>query len=649
MTLTKKSSNFIRRRFIRLNLGLAGATCFALQTLSAAVPPAEKLLPPDTLFVLSAPDWNKLAETYHKSPQTQLWDDPAMKPFRTKFLTKWNEEIVKPLERDLGVSFADYSALLQGQLTLAVLQEDWRGRKENDGVPGVVVLLDAKDKSELLKKNLATLRQRWTAAGKPIKTEKIRDVDFSIVTLTTNDIPPTIRRLLPQMQDVEELGAESDAKSTPTQLVIGQQESLLILCTTTKAAEQIMARYSGTGSPTLAETVEFENGQRTLFRESPLFGWVNAKLILEVALKALTAEQNPDAPSPIPLPNFEKVFAATGLNGLKSIAFDYRDAGDGPLLGLFLSAPEAARNGLLKLLALEAKDAAPPAFVPADVLKFTRYRLDGRKAIAALEKAVGEISPGTFNFLLNNANEVVRLDDPDYDLRKNIFENLGDDIISYQKPPQGRTLAELQAAPAVVLVDSPDADKLAASLKGLFVVALPQGGAPKTREFLGRKIYNVKTSGSGDGSALYYVASGGYVAFSANEAALEDYLRSAEGSGKPLRATPGFAPATDKVGGMATGWLSYENQAETMRLLINALTQAATGTNRTDFDTVLASMLPFAPPEAQLKEWLDFSLLPNYDQIAKYYGFVVSAGQTSVNGIIFRYFVPTPPELLKKN
>src|SRR5688572_11745485 len=82
----------------------------------AAVPPPEKLLPPDTLFVVSAPDWTKLRDVYKKSPQCQFWDDPGIKQFREKFQTKWNEDFVKPLERDLGVKLDDYSALLQGQI-----------------------------------------------------------------------------------------------------------------------------------------------------------------------------------------------------------------------------------------------------------------------------------------------------------------------------------------------------------------------------------------------------------------------------------------------------------------------------------------------------------------------------------------------------
>jgi hypothetical protein len=59
--------------------------------LFAAIPSAERLLPPDTLLVVSAPDWAKVRDVYQKSPQAQFWNDPAMKPFREKFLAKWNE------------------------------------------------------------------------------------------------------------------------------------------------------------------------------------------------------------------------------------------------------------------------------------------------------------------------------------------------------------------------------------------------------------------------------------------------------------------------------------------------------------------------------------------------------------------------------
>lgn len=615
----------------------------------AVIPPAEKILPPDTLFVMTAPDWARLQDISSKSPQTQFWNDPAMKPFRDKFMAKWSEEFVKPLERDLGVQFDDYSALLQGQVTLAITQEGWQGKEKDDGEPAVLFLLDARDKSGLLRTNLTNLRKKWSAAGKPIKTEKVRDVEFSVVPLTTNDVPATLRKFFPQPQDVEELGKE-DEKKSGNEIIVGQYDSMLIVSSSLKAVEKVVIRIAGGAAPTLAEQGDFESCRAAVFRDAPFYGWLNTRALVDLIAKTVAAAQNPEAPSPMPIPDVSKILTATGLSGLRAAAFSFRDTGDGRLAEFFLSAPEAGRAGLLKLLAIESKDANPPAFVPADVAKFSRWRLDGAKAIATIEKVVDEFAPSTWNYVLENANEAMRIDDPEFDIRKNIFANLGDDMISFEKLPRGKSLTELADAPSLFLLSSPNPDKLAASLRGLFVIMSPQGGAPSSREFLGRKIYSFKLPGrmSGNAAALNYVASGGYVAFSTDEAILEEYLRSSDGQTKALRDSAGFADAVAKAGGAGNGWLSYENQSESIRVLMEVLSRSAASTNRNELSSVLASMVPFAPPEKTLKEWVDFSLLPSFDKVSKYFGFGLAGGSTSVNGISIKYYSPTPAELLKK-
>src|ERR1017187_5714761 len=95
---------------------------------SAAIPSAEKLLPDDTLAMVNAPDFIRLREIWKKSPQIQLLNDPAMKPFVDKFTSKWNEKFLRPLERELGIRWDDYSSLPQGQLTFAVTQNNSPGR-----------------------------------------------------------------------------------------------------------------------------------------------------------------------------------------------------------------------------------------------------------------------------------------------------------------------------------------------------------------------------------------------------------------------------------------------------------------------------------------------------------------------------------------
>jgi len=114
----------MRPDFLNLRSLFAAAALTALCRLSpAAIPSPEKILPDNTLVVVTAPDFSKLRAVWEKLPQKQLWDDPAMRPFRENFVTTWKEQVVKPLERELDVKLEDYTSLLQGQLTLALIQD----------------------------------------------------------------------------------------------------------------------------------------------------------------------------------------------------------------------------------------------------------------------------------------------------------------------------------------------------------------------------------------------------------------------------------------------------------------------------------------------------------------------------------------------
>ena len=96
---------------LKLIFWLRPVVLLALLTLAAsvraAIPPAEKLLPADTFFVLTAPDFGALRYATSRSPKWLLWNDPAMKPFHDKFMAKWRDQFIGPLEQDLDVSLAD--------------------------------------------------------------------------------------------------------------------------------------------------------------------------------------------------------------------------------------------------------------------------------------------------------------------------------------------------------------------------------------------------------------------------------------------------------------------------------------------------------------------------------------------------------------
>jgi len=557
---------------LALFFGLVVGTYSAPKAFGAAVPPPEKLLSDDTLFVVTAPDFAKLRETFRNSPQSQLWNDPAMKAFREHFMEKWNEEFAKPLERELDVRLDDYTSLPQGQVTFALTQ--LRGKEDE---LGVLFLIDTKSKSGQLKTNLTNLRKKWVDSGKTLRTEKIRDFEFSVVSLSSNDVPATLKEFFPQRAEVHELGDENDGKAaTKSELVIGQADSLLIIGDSTKAVEKVAIRMTGGSMPALGELAAYNANHQAYFRDAPIYGWLNLKAVIDMLAKSESEKKESDAaPDPFGAPKMDKMLAAFGVSGLRTAAFTAQSSPDGTLLQFFVGVPEANRQGFFKILAGEAKESSPPPFVPADAVKFQRWRLDGQKLWATIEKTLKDISPqwlNSLNMALEIANTNAKEKDPGFDVRKSLIGNLGDDIITYEKAAKG---SDPKSGPSIFLLGSPKPEDLAAALKSIFTLLNPAAASPTEREFLGRKIFSMpapslplpmmgaaKPSGP---KTLSYSATGGYVAMSTDVSILEEFLRSSESQSKALHETAGIKDASQKVTSTGTGLFGYENHAETMR------------------------------------------------------------------------------------
>ena len=360
-------------------------------------------------------------------------------------------------------------------------------------------------------------------------------------------------------------------------------DSLLVVGNSDEGVERVVIRLTGGAAPTLGELAAYQASQQALFRDAPFYGWVNVKAIVDTLARKSAEAKPPEVPDPFETLKPEKLISATGLASCRTLAFTLQDSSEGASVQLFLSVPEAARQGLFQILAGAAKEAGPPPFVPADAVHFLRWRLDGAKTWATLEKMLNELSPqalSAVNLILDTANARAKLTDPGFDLKKTLLANLGDDIISYERAPRGNTPADLQSPPSLFLLGSPNPEQLAVALKRLFVI-FPQGDAPAEREFLGRKIFSVPVppmpfplpapARPDRARTLSCAASGSYVAMSTDTALLEEYLRSSESQAKPLREKPGLLEAAQKVGGMGTGLFGYENEADTMRAAFEAV------------------------------------------------------------------------------
>ncbi len=606
---------------------------------TAAVLPPEKLLPKDTALLVTVPDSLAAWGILSNSPYGRLWQDPAVKAFKDKFIDKFGSDVITPLERSLGIQLSAYNGLAQGQATFALLPIAQPDKPEDHFAK--LFLLDTKDRAAQLRTNLADIRQKWAAAGKPMKTRKIREVEFTTLILSSAELSWDKIISKPKRAVAEEDTA-GNASSNKVEITFGQAGSLLLVSDSIQAVEKVLSRQAGGFLPALEEQPAFQADFAARLRGAPFYAWINVKDSIDLLTKAPAADDDDGNAASALKP--DSPLAAAGLTGLTSASFAYRSLPEGLSAQLFVGVPEAKRRGLLKAVVSEAKDSNPPAFVPSDVTKFWRWRINIPHSWSQLETMLNEFNPqynSVINFVLQTAGKDK---DENYDLKSELLGNLGDDIIHYEKAPQGNTLADLNAAPSLYLIGSPNAAKLAAALK----TGLSFMGAAKEREFLGRQIYTLTTVAQGamPAHSFSFAGSGGYVALSGDSEILEEFLRSNDSKGKTLNDTAGLADAAQKAGGMGTGLFGFDNQNLGLRALLEMLRQQPV-----TLQDILGSAhgLPASvntgDQAAKLREWADFSLLPSYDALSRYFYFSVYAGSFSPEGFTMNFFAPTPPKL----
>jgi hypothetical protein len=613
----------------------------------AAVPPPERLLPADTVAVFTIPDYAKASAIWAKWPAHQIWQDPAMKPFKDKFTAKFNSDVLTPLEEQLGIKFADFSGLAQGQMTLAITRmpkENKEGKKA-----GFLFLMDSRGKSTVLSSNLTDLKRKWVEGGNQLRSSKIRNVDFTTLIFKPETMKKTLSKVFPVEEDEAPAAQEGDDEEGKDaekgfELTVGQSDSLLIIGDSIGPIEKVLANQSGGSGTSLSDQQSFTGDYAALFKNAQLYAWINAKTIIDTIRGEVLASQKG---APAGGPNIEKILDAVGINALQTAAFNIQDTEGGVATQIRVNVPQANRKGLFKIFNHEAKDASPLPFVPADVVKFSRWRLDLKKTWATLESTIAEISPQLSTVVKMVIDNAGRDTDPDFNLRKNLIANLGDDLVSYERAPRTQTLAGLNSPPKLFLVSSARAEEVASAINALGAV-MPQPKV-KEREFLGRKVLALNLppaqlpNGQQVERVLHYAGSGDYVALSMDVSMLEEFLRHGESTPKPLRNLPGLREAADKVGGMNSGLFGFENQKRTMRSTVETLRkESGTLANLFGGSPLAGSM---ADGAGKLQDWVDFSLLPPFERIEKYFYIGVWSGRITPAALSFKGFAPHPPNM----
>lgn len=584
----------------------------------------ETLVPEDAFAVFTIPHFPDAKEAFWRDPFVRLFQDSAMENFAKQIQSAWETFVIRGMEEQWDFRLDEYAALLNGQVTLALFMDanPEKFRPDFD----VLLALDGGAKSAQLKTRLKDLRQRFSDAG-----WALRPMTFPKGTFH-------------QLRWNDEANGQG-ASALLHKVVFGRTGSLFLASTKASLIERALANADkGAEAASLSSQPAFRQIHSRRLRQSFAYGWLHfAKLhkIIEGQVWNLDRQfaENPTIPPP------SKILQSLGLSGLRSLSLHLRQLEGGSMMEFAMAIPKEDRQGLFEWIDLAEKDCSPPPQVPADVASFSRVRLNIGRLWENLEESVAELSPilgGMMNAMLRESEQGLG-----FNIRKDVFGNLGDDLIVIGFPPRSSRFEDLISAPTLTLLGSPNPKTLAQTLvKATGLIPSEENSLTK-KEFQGKTIYSFTMPGlpfmeigqTGAEVGLHMAVDENYLLFSMDEQTLKNYLRSPSETHRPLRKMPGLKQAIAALGPEKLTSFRYDNPAkvfgmfwELARKNPNFLAEGIEAS--ADFN------IRKSPFGAEL-----LSALPPFEQVAKYFHFSVSGGNSDAHSINYRLFMPTPPQL----
>jgi hypothetical protein len=639
-----------------------------LMSADAALPEAPRWLPPDTVLVVSLPDFPTAVAAFTNLPMAQLWRDPAMRGPAERLGQWWRAEVLSPLERHWQMAPAELLGAASGQVTFALLAPPGQRREW-------VLLAETGSASNTLTTNLARLRKTWVDSGRALRTETVRDQEALVLTLPEEILPASLRAALSARPAFDESIAPPPVtpRSVPSantrtnsahELRVIQTGHRLLLGSSSATLAAVLARLDQHELPVLAGQAAYARTASPLLTDAPFWGWAEARTVLELfgvpattdTLSAETLAANPEAALFLS-PGLAQLARAIGLGAMQTVTFTLSNAAAGTRFELRLVPRERATRNLLAALAGPPADLAPPPFVPAEALEFDRVRWTASNLPAALNQAFEDFSPrfgSAINFLVDTAHEAAKAKDPEFDLRAHLRAGMGEELIRWDRfvGDAGTN----QSLRRVLVFPSPAPERLVQALRALFILFPQQEGEAKERAFLERTIYSVPLPPLPGSAApiegmgtLHYAATAGYVVLSTAESLVEEFLRQGEATAKPLKDLPGLKADREQVigpGARAAG--CWDDAVLGGAAWASFLSRPDSG----------AALVPFLPlPELVSRAFLEEATLPSlaegaglpaFDAVKPYFHRSLYALAVDSDGVTLRYFAPRPPSLPAK-
>jgi len=611
----------------------------------ADVTESAKLLPDDTMVMVSVESVKGLQTAMEKTSMYGLYKDPAMQPFVTESEKKIRELIdttIKDFWQKMKIENPpEQIPIPEGRLVLAIslfkppVAAD-ANAEESGGGPGVrfTVLADMGAQVEQAKKMIASLTASATNAGSKVAKKDVGGLELNVI-------------------------APAEESSNDPTVYYGLKDNWLVLVgDTTKEltfAESIVKRMGRSLPGSLADKAGLKSAAKTL-GESQLFVFVNAD-----AIKSFAGSMAPDKAQ------VDRIVQALGFQNVTGLSMATQIGGQKNQEGVsrMLIGVNGPKTGIPAMLG----DGSGPMklnarLLPRDAVGFLCANYEPAKIFDAINKIAQSIAFVDLNMLVQSPMAATAGEggQPAVQFRDDVLAQMGAPVLftwQMEKPYSFTSMTRF-----LVALSAKDAARLDGAMGRIhqaFLGAMPDS----KRELLNHTLYLLPSGNpgmqsqndndAGNSQVAAAAAKNNAMAFSVAGDALvfgqvdevEQAIRNQQTEPQDsLLTDPMFRYAKDSLPSQACLFLYQNNRlnTETTWAALKQLAKdmAKQGENASQEDQ--QSWNPMMMAIQKIKPYVDLNKLPEFKAVEKYWGASVGYMQNRPEGLYWETISLKPPQ-----
>ncbi|MFH1882072.1 MAG: hypothetical protein ABIL62_05100 [Planctomycetota bacterium] len=624
--------------------------CSSTSVWAQKLPDTAKLIPPETILLLDVDDFDRLRAQFEKTNFYKLYKDPAMAAFVDDFKTKWREKIRKP-DNELLRVIADIDTFPRGRVAVAFVLNEQINKDANE--PPLLLIT------------------QWGQTIAKIKEAVDKTVEKAIEDGAHR-----------QRQDYRGVGITTIIRQSSAALSYCFIDDCLIGSMDLDVLKFVIAHIKGAESATLADDADYTATMKAaeLSAQTQIDLYVNIKQIVKIIIAEDDTGKTKTTMDNLGLDNVTSFGCSIGP-GPSTPASRKRGstAGSNTSFGKAFLKVRGEKKGICTMLDIETATLRVPQFIQPSAYSVSFVNLNIKKAYNELGNILNSISPQFAAMMYMPLLPPSPQGEPPLQLKADIVDHLGSQIIIAQSMSEPLSDASgPRQKKSLIAVAIENRSALEKSLSLLHGTLLAANNPAARRQLLGHTIYLIDPAAIFPASPrrpnrpmqipgratpqggnppetptmpkFAFTVTDTHLIFS-DESAVEQVIRALNSTETVSVITEEWFNKAKSAIPSVVGLASFQNDAASGEFFWSELRELKKETSKsegllteskdTDSSTTIGVGVSSGSPFPRLMlsqagyDLFDFSLLPEFDEVRKYFGLSAFYGLSKPDGFFF--------------